>query len=281
MKTILVPYHGSDECEVVVSAAVTVAKKFGSYIEGLFVRALPPIIAGEGVSLPGDYLVQIESEGQQKAEQAERAYNEIMHSLGVSHGGLATAGEGLTAGWIAKEGVEEQVVGEYGRLFDLIVTGRVVRYADFDWRSTCEAALFESGRPVLLVPESLQTSLGRRILVSWNGSTETARALAMSMPLLSLAEQVRVLTVAGAMVSGPDGEAITQHLKRNGVNAESVHVERGEPSPGKQILAEAASFDADLVIKGAYTHSRLREMIFGGATSHLLTEAKIPLLLVH
>ena len=78
MKTILVPYHGSDECEVVVSAAVTVAKKFGSYIEGLFVRALPPIIAGEGVSLPGDYLVQIESEGQQKAEQAERAYNEIM-----------------------------------------------------------------------------------------------------------------------------------------------------------------------------------------------------------
>lgn len=281
MKTILIPYHGTDECEVVVSAAVAVAKKFGSYIEGLFVRALPPIIAGEGVSLSGDFLVQFEHEGQQKAEQAQRAYNEIMQSHGVPLGGLSTAEGGSTAGWMIHDGVEEQFVGEYGRLFDLIVTGRVARYTDFDWRSTSEAALFESGRPVLLVPKVLKAPLGRRIMVSWNGSTETARTLAMSMSLLSLAEQVRVLTVAGAMVPGPDGEAITQHLRRNGVNAEFHHVDRGDQSPGKNILVEADAFGADLLIKGAYTHSRLREMIFGGATSYILTEAMIPVLLAH
>jgi len=194
---------------------------------------------------------------------------------------VATEEDGVTAGWRETEGLEGQVVGDYGRLFDLIVIGRNFGQPWIDWSVMCEAALFETGRPVLVAAAETPSSIGERVVVAWNGSTETARCIALSMPFLERAASVLVLTVEGWQVPGPRGDQVTAHLRRNGISARAKHVESGSRSVGEAILDETKEFNADLIVKGAYTHSRLRQLVFGGATRHLLHNTPIPLFMAH
>jgi nucleotide-binding universal stress UspA family protein len=147
--------------------------------------------------------------------------------------------------------------------------------------TTIEAGLFESGRPVLIAPPSPPQRMGETILIAWNGSTEQARTTAFAMPLLKRANQVIVLTVQGGTVPGPTGEELARYLARNGVPSEPVTVSPEGRSTGEAILAQAAARQCDLLIKGAYTQSRLRQMIFGGATRHILAHASLPVLMAH
>jgi nucleotide-binding universal stress UspA family protein len=101
------------------------------------------------------------------------------------------------------------------------------------------------------------------------------------MPLLKRANQVIVLTVQGGTVPGPTGEELARYLARNGVPSEPVTVSPEGRSTGEAILAQAAARQCDLLIKGAYTQSRLRQMIFGGATRHILAHASLPVLMAH
>jgi nucleotide-binding universal stress UspA family protein len=144
-----------------------------------------------------------------------------------------------------------------------------------------EAALFESGKPVLIVPKTAPKSIGRHILLAWNGSTEQAHTNAFAMPLLQRAEQVTVLAIEGHTSDGPSGEQATQHLRRNGVNASAVTMKENSRSPGQIVLDQAASLGCDLVVKSAYTQSRIRQMIFGGMTRHILAHAALPVFMAH
>jgi nucleotide-binding universal stress UspA family protein len=144
-----------------------------------------------------------------------------------------------------------------------------------------EAALFDSGRPALIVPPRAPRSLGQNVLVAWNHSTEQARTNAFAIPLLRLAEQVTVLTVEGGTTPGPSGEEAALHLRRNGVKATALTVKPGTRSTGETILDHAAKLGCDLLVKGAYTQSRLRQMMFGGATRHILANANLPILMAH
>jgi nucleotide-binding universal stress UspA family protein len=146
---------------------------------------------------------------------------------------------------------------------------------------TLESALFESGRPVLIAPPTSPRSLGSNVLIAWNRSTEQARAMAFAMPLLRLAERITILTVEGATVAGPSGVELARSLRMNGIIAEPLTVAAGKSSAGETILTKAAELGCDLVIKGAYTQSRLRQMIFGGTTRHILGNAKLPVLMAH
>ena len=147
--------------------------------------------------------------------------------------------------------------------------------------TTFETALFEGGRPILLAPPTAPTSLGEAILVAWNGSTETARAVAFAMPFLRTAQRVRVVSVEGGTVPGPSAEDLARSLACEGVEADWRALPAGRRTPGETFLSEAKEFGCDLLIKGAYTQSRLRQMIFGGPTSHLLAHADLPLLMAH
>ena len=118
------------------------------------------------------------------------------------------------------------------------------------------------------------------MLIHWNASTETARVIALAMPILRKAKRVSFIAVEGHISPGPSVKDAVAHLEANGVAATEKTV-TGRNKPGEAILAEAAAIGADLLIKGAYTQSRLRQMIFGGATSHILASAEIPVLLAH
>ena len=125
------------------------------------------------------------------------------------------------------------------------------------------------------------TGLGSNIVISWNGSYETPRCISFAMPLLRKAENVTVLQIEEGMVSGPSAADATIHLRRNGIDAQICNIKAGSRSPGEAVLDESKRLNADLLIKGAYTRSRIRQMIFGGVTSHILNSAEIPVLMCY
>ena len=171
------------------------------------------------------------------------------------------------------------MVGSLGRVFDLIVVERPDKLVSLA-EATLEDALFESGRPVLMAPPTPPKTFGNTVLIHWNASTETARAILLAMPILRKAKKVSFIAVEGHIVPGPNVKEAVAHLGANGIMATDKTV-AGRNKPGEAILAEAAAIGADLLIKGAYTQSRLRQMIFGGATSHILASANVPVFLTH
>jgi nucleotide-binding universal stress UspA family protein len=281
MKTILMPFNHCLPTVEALQGALAIGRRFDAYLEGAYIRQILPIIAGEGITLPGDYLAQFEEEGRQLAADARRRFEELAAERDLPFGRLDEPSTGLRVGWNELAGSAGETIGEYARLFDLIVMSRHPEGDGPDWKTTCETVLFESGRPLLLVGDSAPDELGRRILVAWNGSMETARALACGRSLLQGADSVTVLTVQGGTVPGPDGENVAAHLRANGIAATAVTVERGERSVGEMILHEAAERGIDLLFKGAYTHSRIRQLIFGGATHEILHNATIPVFMSH
>ncbi|MDH3693381.1 MAG: universal stress protein [Gammaproteobacteria bacterium] len=278
MKTILLPFSGSDTATAALDTALVVARDFDSYIEGLFVRQLPPIIAGEGITLPGDYMTQLAEESQAQAKFAKEKFEKAMGERGIASGNVVT--KGVSAGWCEIEGTLTQAIGEYGRVFDLIMVARDEQRT-IDWKAACETALFESGRPVMVAGASAPQTIGANILVAWNGSTETSRTVAMAMPFLVRAKTVKVLSVEGSNVSGPDVEHAANQIGRHGINVSAESIDPQGVAPGQAILDYAQKMNADLIVKGAYTHSRLRQMIFGGATSELLNNSTVPVLFCH
>jgi nucleotide-binding universal stress UspA family protein len=181
--------------------------------------------------------------------------------------------------WRGGSAIDDGELGSLGRVYDLTVLprpgakgGRVTAF---------EAALFDSGRPVLMAPPTAPQTLGDTVLIHWNRSTETARAVAFALPLLTKAKRVQILFVEGSAVAGPSAREAVGHLAAHGITATEKTVEAKGRNPGDMILQEAKAFGADLLIKGAYTQSRLRQMIFGGATSHILARAELPVFFAH
>ena len=167
-------------------------------------------------------------------------------------------------------------------MFDVTVLGRPDANTIGLHNRAIESGLFESGKPILLAPPAPPKQIATNILVHWNCSTEQARTTAFAMPLLRQATQVTVLFVPGGQgVPGPSAEQFLRHLQVNGIPAKLKIVNLDGKTTGEVILAQAKAEGCDLLVKGAYTQSRLRQMIFGGATSHILANADIPVLMAH
>jgi len=281
MKTILVPYHDARSAEAAISAAVLVARRFGGYVEGLLVREGPHLGLGERFNVPTDYLSDVAKQWRVFADTAREQYMRIVRDRGLPIGELESEADGPVAGWREIEGVESHVIGEYGRLFDIIVIGRSSDDSVASWQETCESALFESGRPVLIADGDRVAEIGKTIVVAWNGSTEAARTVAHAMPLLKEAKRVLVLSVEGGMMPGPLGRDLATHLIRDGVSAEALTIDSAGLPIGEAIIEETERQQADLLVKGAFTRSRLRQVIFGGATQHILSSATLPVLMAH
>ena len=147
--------------------------------------------------------------------------------------------------------------------------------------ATLEAVLFETGRPMIIAPPLPPTTLGQTIVIAWNGSTETARSVAFAAPFLRKAGRIVVLSIEGWGVPGPSGQQLAQSLRRSGIAVEAMSVPNDRRNSGETILAQAEALGCDLLVKGAYTQSRLRQLIFGGATTHILAAATMPVLMAN
>ena len=277
-KTILVPVEQHDLMNSTLSTALLLAQKFDSYIEGFALRvAIPTAFAlGDVGPLP---IPALEQEIVDNEKRSRSLFEGFMQEHGVP---LAVDSRTPSSGWLENAPEGDHFVGSHGRVFDIIVLGKPRRDPKGPRMTTLEAGLFESGRPVLIAPPSPQPQMGANVLIAWNCSTEQARATAFAMPILKRASRVIVLTVeGGAAVPGPTGQQLCRYLQLNGVAAKPLTVGLDGRLTGEVILAHAKTLGCDLLIKGAYTQSRLRQMIFGGTTRHILSNTELPVLMAH
>ena len=277
-RTILVPIEEHDSIKATLETALLLARKFDSYIEGFALRvAIPAAYAVADVGAVG--ISQLEQDIAENTQRAQSLFENFMQEHGVPRGGAATA---ASSRWLKDAPEGDRFVGSHGRLFDVIVLGRPGRDPKGPRMSTLEAALFESGRPVLIAPPSPRPDIGRNVLIAWNCSTEQARTIAFAMPILKRANRVVVLTVeGGAAVPGPTGQQLCHYLQLSGVPAKPLTVGLGGRLTGEAVLAHANALGCDLLIKGAYTQSRMRQFIFGGTTRYILNNASLPVFMAH
>jgi nucleotide-binding universal stress UspA family protein len=278
MKSILVPIEDHGVIEPQLEAALQIAQLFDSYIEGIAITPDYPVV------LPVDIAIGVPSPitPENRLEMARTCRDRFEAFMTGKQISRAAAGlAGLSSGWRQDGLMEDAFLGAYGRVFDLIVVGRPDGSNGQTRLSTAEAALFETGRPVLIAPPAPNRTFGETVVIAWNRSTETARAVLGSMPLLKKAKRIVVLELDDWGVPGPSGSELARHLRMHDLPAEAMMA--GDPSnrPGEAILKEAAALGCDLLVKGAYTQSRLRQMFFGGATSHILGNTTIPVLMAH
>ncbi len=278
MKSILVPVEITDAMRPAMETALLLARRREAYIEGFPLRfgisefATAEVVGG----FPSEAYRQY---GVQEAEQTQKLFESFMEGHGVPRAGESL---GLAYGWLDDAPEGEGFVGSYGRAFDITVLSRPDDNSIGLHTRAIESSLFESGRPLLLAPPRPPRTIATNIMIHWNGSTEQARANAFAMPLLRAAERVSVLTVVGGQgVAGPAPADIIKQLKRNGIAAKPIRVEIKNHSTGEAVLAAAMAEGCDLLVKGAFTRSRLRQMVFGGATSHIMAHAELPVLMAH
>jgi nucleotide-binding universal stress UspA family protein len=279
MKTILIPIERPGDMSATLQTALLIARAFDSYIEGFAMQAR--ISGFAGVDVGGTFAMETFKEDSIiEARKTQAAFDALMQEQGIPRSGQTTSGPSY--GWLDDASDGEGTVGSYGRIFDLIVLSRPDAMSTGLEHRALESALFESGRPVLLSPPSPPKQIATNIMIAWNGSTEQARTIAFAMPLLRRSERVTVLTIpGGAAVPGPSGEQVTRSLQRNGIAANLLTVQLDGRSTGETVLATCAAQGCDLLIKGAYTQSRLRQLIFGGTTSHILANAMLPVFMAH
>jgi len=192
--------------------------------------------------------------------------------------------QGVSFEWRKVEGLIHDTLLDQGRYADLIVVSQDSDLTDLETPVDPRTGVIaiSAGRPVLVVPrKSAAKSCGKRVLVAWKPSAEAARAVHDALPILQKAEAVTVMRVnpdRGEPTHNP-GFDLATHLARHGVKVTVMPVSAPDQSAGDIIIQKAGELEADLIVMGAYGHSRLRELVFGGATRSLLQAPPVPVLM--
>jgi len=261
---------GADE-QGVMNAANVLSRRWKAHIAALHLAHLPEAAGGE-LYVAGNLWAKLIDDFRE-ASAAE------LNSIKASAARLETGAEVRQAEVVLA--TVESTVAEHAMHADLTLMQRpqsALAHAAF------EGALFGSGRPIVLVPPDWKADvLGKRIMVAWKSTRESARALADAAPFLHDAEQVFVVTVdakPNGYGAGP-GRDVARHLARRGLEVELRNVDGLGQSAEAALIAEARHIDADLIVMGGYGQSRLREFVFGGVTRALTRTSPVPLLLSH
>ena len=191
------------------------------------------------------------------------------------------ARQNTTVSYREETGLTDYWVETQGRINDLTVVRRPKDSADVIANSIAESALMGTGRPVLLAPATVPRRLGASVAIAWNGSVEASKAVACSMPFLMSAKTVTAISVVEDRGENHNLDGLVRYLRWHGVRAKANPVKNRSGDVGKTVTGAASRAKADLLVMGAYTHSRMREMILGGVTNHVLRSARVPVLLAH
>lgn len=285
-RTVLAVLQGAKADRYCLTAAHAVARIFDGHIDALHVRADPrAFLDYTGDAMTGQAYAQlmdaVEQEVTDKARKARAEFDAWARESGVELASEPAADAMVSAAWVEKAGAEDRVVGRDGRLHDVLVLLSSAGQDDARGEQTIQRALFESGRPVLIVPRDKAVKALKRIAIFWNGSKEAARAVEAAMPLLRHASAVDVMWVEEDVEGDAVQTGLGGYLAWHGVAASAKPFQPGKRFIGELLMDEAAKANMDLVVMGGYSHSRLREFILGGVTQHMLEEATLPVLAAH
>ncbi len=283
-KIILVPVDGSDAAKPAIETAILVGKRFSSHVVGFHVRAnskdAVPLL-GEGMSgaMIEEIIELAEQEANKRSAKARQMFNDLCAEKDISMDDRPPGPDRVSAAWIEETGREDEAVARRGRLSDLIVAARPTAEAESPSSLTRNAAIFETGRPVLVAPPKTPAVIGAKLAIFWNGSAQAARAMAAAMPFIIDAESVTVINAEGEGTSSSVPADLVTYLAWRGVTADTHTVAPGKRADGEVLLDSCSG--CDLLVMGAYTHSRVRRLILGGVTKHVLSNAAMPVLMGH
>ncbi len=259
-----------------LDAAIQIAKQHGAHLTGLYVKPYSSIPGYMDVQIPADLIQMQEDRLNEAAQLVESTFTQ------------ATEAEGVTSEWRCLKGMASEIISDHGRYADLIILGQQdPDHLPLGPRDDIpDQVVLSSGRPVLVIPYNFAGgSIGKQIIIGWDRGQMATRALHDALPFLQLSDRVSVMTVQPRNRSKNDhhapGADVAHHLARHGIAVEADHITNDGMGVGDHLLSRAADLGADLLVTGAYGHSRWRELVLGGVTRQLLDSMPIPVLMSH
>ncbi|MFT5445795.1 MAG: nucleotide-binding universal stress UspA family protein [Gammaproteobacteria bacterium] len=273
MANLAVHVDHDSQCQVGLDLAVALAQRCDAHLCGVYVDSVPMAPELMAMSAAPVLIDTIVREQNERADAAHKRFDDALAATGLQCSFRRGAGPRFAA------------LSEHARYADLMIISQEQKsvsaiggFADY--------VVMESGRPVLMVPYiGAPLPIGGLAVVAWDGSREAARAVSDALPLLAMAQQVQVVIIepqdTALYAADLPGVQLCEHLARHNLKTEAKVLRGGADSAGGQLLSHVADVSANLVVMGAYGHSRLREMVLGGVTRHMLQHMTVPVLMSH
>jgi len=278
IKTVLASLTGTRSDRTVMDGAVAVATKFEAHIHCLHVKFDP----ASGIGILGSRMSwEVARDENERSTRARQAFDDACKRSGLPVRNSPTEGREPSLAWQQITGLDLNETPYHGRHHDIIVVGRddelvPERIPEF---------VLTTGRPVLVPPAKPTATIGEHLAVAWKPGPESARALTAAAPLLSKAKKVSLIFVPEGELSTPGASAalneLADALRWHGIEPEPLVESPSGAGVGETIRTAAYNVGADLLVMGAYGHSRLREFVLGGATHTIIAGCEIPVLLFH
>ncbi len=275
-KNLLVHIDDSKACAGRLDVAIALAQAHSAHLTGLYIAADPVLPGGMSAEVPVRFLDTLRAQVAERSAAAEAGFAAAVERVGLTADCRTTRCPGSRVA---------EVIALHARHADLVVLGQPEPEANGEVNAQVpEDVVLSAGRPALVVPYiGTGKRLGVRVMVAWDGGREAARAVGDALPLLARAESVAVLVINPSQ--GGHGEQpgadIALHLARHGITVEAQHLEAKDLSVGDALLSRLSDQDIDLLVMGAYGHSRLRELVLGGVTRKIFQQMTVPVLMSH
>ena len=271
IKDILVHVDNTQAGKQRVNDALKLAQAYDAHLTGLYTYQIVALPAHAEMAMPDYLYADLEKSSMERVAQAKQFFTNVTDAWKSK------------VTWAVREGDPVVSLVQQAACHDLVMVGaRDPEAVPYNISGIPDRAAIESGRPILVLPnEGLKENLGKRILVAWNGKRESVRAVNDAMVFLTQADAVEITAINEKDNHEIPCFDIAQHLSRHEVNVEANSYRSKHKSVGPGILDSAKIFGADMIIMGAYGHSRLQEYILGGATKFMLENTPLPILLSH
>ena len=276
LRDVLVHMDNTRQCRSRLQTAVALAAANGAHLVGLYIKFHYPVPREMLAYFPEETLNVVLKRHAEAANQdegtLEKQFREVTERAGVS------------AEWQCANGDPVQSIKTVARQCDLVVISQMKPDSNSFTEDSdlIDNLVLISGRPVLLVPSAgAYPIVGKNVLIAWDGGRRSTRSVNDALPLLKGAERVKVLAINPKGHLAIETNAICRHLDRHGIGAVGEELEAKTVDIGHAIRTKAADMDADLIVMGAYGHTRWRELVLGGVTRHMLSNMTIPVLMSH
>ena len=284
---IMAPFFNERSAERSFKAGAILAKRFKAHIDAVHLRQNPPVPTSAYHPFPYAYMpvdvAELEEAAEKLAGDLASLFAKLVdeNQITVMADGNHTPSDGATASWTDASGAFPESLSARARICDLIVFAKPDETSPIYEEGVLEEFLFQSGKPVYIT-SGTETDAPRRVIVGWNGGREAARAIAASMPILQDADDVHVVCVGEPPLDVEPSASVVSYLKLHGVHAKAIDAPMEKGEDADDVFADIITQkNADLVVMGAYSHSRWRELVLGGFTRAMLRQSKVSLLLAH
>ena len=284
-KTILLPIRESGTAASLMETSISMAIRNDGHVDLLYVQndpehMLPFSTLGLSASMRQTIIESTAAATAKQTDELKQSFLDLCQRYKIS---VQPRGSGIgkpSADFLIRTGRRDDLIGKYGRLADLIIVPQPTKTTPPP--SSFEAALRESGRPVLMVQRDKVLDVpGKRLAIGWNSSKEAAQAISSMLNNLKRADKVYVLSSEKRMKQPINADDACVYLSCQGITAETAIIDTKRQSAGEALLTRSRELECDRLIVGGYSRPKIRDIIMGGVTGHLLKHADLPVIFVH